>query len=163
MMFTFLIACPSIGNIKSRERFVAFAIVAACPFIAIRLLYSILAVFVHNHWFSTLNGSVGVRVGMATVEEYIVVIIYISIGFVLQKLTEEQRGPIESRPWKERKARRSSPNRSHRNSSRSRDGRTAPSSASAYQPQPLQYPYEHGPVLPHPPQQSSQNHYGSQV
>jgi hypothetical protein len=134
MMVTFLIASPSLRLIKSRERFVAIAIIVAAPFISIRLLYSILAVFVHNHNFSTVSGSVPIRVGMATIEEYIVVLIYIGLGFMLHKLAPEQRGPIESRPWKAPKD-----ERSRRHSSSRRDRNPSPGNA-PYNIQPVQYP-----------------------
>lgn len=133
MIITFLIASPSLRLIKTRERFVAIAIVVAAPFISVRLLYSILAVFVHNHNFSTLTGSVPVRVGMATIEEYIVVLIYVGLGFILHQLAPEQQGPIESRPWKAPKD-----ERSRRHSSR-RDGLPAPENIQ-YKTHPVQYP-----------------------
>jgi hypothetical protein len=40
-----------------------------------------------------------VQVCMATAEEFVVVVIYLFLGFTLEKLTAEQTGMIQSRGW----------------------------------------------------------------
>ncbi|KAK0385937.1 hypothetical protein NLU13_3751 [Sarocladium strictum] len=71
-----------------------FAVSLAWPLIAVRLAYAVLSTFVNDPTFSSFGGSVAVRVGMAVVEEYLVVIDYIILGFNLKVLTPEERGEI---------------------------------------------------------------------
>ncbi|KAF2423793.1 hypothetical protein EJ08DRAFT_423000 [Tothia fuscella] len=92
-----LLSLPQLSWVPKEERKISIAVLLAFPFIGIRLLYSVLAVFLHNHNFSIYNGSVGVHVGMAVVEEFIVVFIYIFLGFKLSKLALSEQGPIVSR------------------------------------------------------------------
>lgn len=107
--------------VPKQERRILLAIGLAIPFILTRLLYSIIAVFVHNHTFSIVGGDVGVRVAMAVIEEFFVTFDFIILGFSLQKLDVDEQGSIANRPWKERKRR----NGDHRSGSghgrRSRD------------------------------------------
>ncbi|KND88996.1 hypothetical protein TOPH_06253 [Tolypocladium ophioglossoides CBS 100239] len=90
-----------------QERRIPVALAIAWPFILVRLLYSTLAVFVQNDIFSLVGGSIAVRVGMAIVEEFIVVIDYLVLGYSLQKLEPEQQGELASRQWKDRRRNRS--------------------------------------------------------
>jgi hypothetical protein len=103
MMLILVVATSSIGLVSSRERLTALAVIIAAPFIVVRLAYSTLAVFLHNHDFSIVNGSVPIHVAMSVIEEFIVVIVYLVLGFMINKLDNDQRGPIASRPWKEEK------------------------------------------------------------
>lgn len=77
----------------------------AWPFIAVRLVYSILATFLNDDTFSVVGGNVAVRVGMAVVEEFVVVIDYLILGYSLQKLEPEQQGELAHRQWKARRNR----------------------------------------------------------
>jgi hypothetical protein len=79
------------------------AVGLAWPLILVRLIYSVAAVFLHDHIFSVVGGSVGVRVGMAVVEEFLVVIDYIILGWTLQALRPEEQGQIAHRRWKTRR------------------------------------------------------------
>ncbi len=105
----FLVLLISSGNtsvVPKQERSIALVVALALPFIAVRLTYSALLVFVHSGNFSLLDGSTAVRAGMALIPEIIVVSVYILLGFRLDKLSSGQHGPILSRPWKkERKGR----------------------------------------------------------
>jgi hypothetical protein len=98
-----LMSISSLSHVPTAERRVCAAVLAAFPFIAVRILYSVLAVFLHNHLFSIYNGSVPVLVAMSIVEEFIVVFIYLLLGWFLPKIEAEMRGEIESRPWKANK------------------------------------------------------------
>lgn len=89
------------------------AVGLALPFVFVRLLYQILAVFVHQGAFARIGGSVWVRVFMAVVEEFVVVAVYLFLGFQLDRLKASEQGPIESRPWKSRGGERRRRQRGH--------------------------------------------------
>ena len=86
-----------------QERRSPVAITIAWPLVLVRLIYSALASFMDNHIFSIVGGSIGVRVGMAVVEEWLVVIDYLILGFILRKLEPEQQGQLANRQWKDRR------------------------------------------------------------
>lgn len=85
---------PHRKSVDVREGRIAMVVGLALPLIAVRILFSIIAAFANNKHFSMYGGSVGIRVGMATIEEFIVVVMYIALGFTLQKLQKPQ---VESR------------------------------------------------------------------
>jgi hypothetical protein len=95
----FVLSLPHTSVIPNKERRVPIAIGLALLFIIVRLIYSILSVFVHDHLFSVATGSVAVRLGMAVVEEIMVVGIYALLGLFVDKLDASTKGPIASRPW----------------------------------------------------------------
>ncbi len=95
-----LISAPSISLVPEGERIIVPAVALALPFIAVRVLYSLLLVFVHSGVFVRIGGPIAVRVCMATIEEFIVVAIYLFLGFKLAKLDSSEQGEILSRPWK---------------------------------------------------------------
>jgi hypothetical protein len=119
IFLVWLISMSNIALVPAGEKRIAFGVLLALPLIAIRLLYSALVVFHHNHTFSIIDGSVPVHVGMAVVEEFAVVFIYLALGFVLQNIQPEQQGPISTRPWKDRKSQRRN---GSRRANSSRDG-----------------------------------------
>jgi hypothetical protein len=82
------------------EKRLAIAVIIALPFIAVRISYSLLAVFLHNHDFSLINGSVAIWVVMSVLEEFLVVIIYLIVGWKAEALPANKRGPLTSRQWK---------------------------------------------------------------
>jgi hypothetical protein len=82
------------------EKRLALAVIVALPFILVRIIYSLLAVFLHNHDFSLINGSVAIWVVMAVLEEFLVVIIYLAVGWTADTLPATQRGPLTSRQWR---------------------------------------------------------------
>jgi len=102
----FILSLPQVSVIPSKELRVPIAIGIALPFIAVRLLYSVLSVFLHNHLFSVANGSTAVRLGIAVVEEIVVVGIYVSLGLFVDKLDASTKGPISSRAWSAKKGSR---------------------------------------------------------
>ncbi|EHK22139.1 uncharacterized protein TRIVIDRAFT_221423 [Trichoderma virens Gv29-8] len=86
-----------------QERHSLVAVGIAWPLILVRLAYSALAIFVHNHTFSVVGGSVAVHAGMAVVEEFLVVLDYLILGFMLHKLEPEEQGELANRAWKNKK------------------------------------------------------------
>jgi hypothetical protein len=81
---------------RSGEKALIMAVGAALPFLLVRLLYSIIAVFASNaHSFNLVTGSVAVNLVMAVLEEIIVVAIYTIVG-IKQKVVpkeQQQQGP----------------------------------------------------------------------
>ena len=90
----------NIAKAESGEKRLALVVMLALPFILVRLTYSALAVFVHNHHFNIIDGSVTILIIMAVLEEFIVVVLYLVCGFTMEKTSPELQGPIASRPWK---------------------------------------------------------------
>lgn len=91
--------------VPAKERRVPVAIAFALPFILVRLVYSACAVFLHSHLFNIVTGNVIVLVVMAIVEEFTVVVIYILLGFTVDKLEKGSAGKIAGRKWKAKKNR----------------------------------------------------------
>ncbi|KAK7417299.1 hypothetical protein QQZ08_011679 [Neonectria magnoliae] len=100
MVFILVISSQNRPSVPIQERRIPISVALAFPFIMVRLLYSILAVFIHNHIFSIINGNVPVFVCMAAIEEFVVVVNYLLLGFSLNKLEPGQVGDLSSRPWK---------------------------------------------------------------
>jgi hypothetical protein len=94
------LSITSLHHASSGEKRLVFAVILALPLILVRLIYSALVVFVHNHDFNILHGSVVLLVVMAVVEEFIVVGIYLVCGFTMEKQSPNVVGPLVSRPWK---------------------------------------------------------------
>lgn len=63
------------------ERRLLLAVIAALPFIFIRLMYSVLGVIAHLHAFSVFNGSVAAFALMAVVSELLVISMYLLAGW----------------------------------------------------------------------------------
>ncbi len=100
LVLVLLLSAPSTSLAPEGERIIVLAVALALPFIAVRVLYSVLLVFVHSGVFVRSGGPIAVRVCMATVEEFIVVAIYLFLGFRLAKLDSSELGEILTRPWK---------------------------------------------------------------
>ena len=98
ILLVLVVSVPKRHFVSGRERYVPVVLFLAVPFIAVRLLYSVLSVFLQDRSFSIVAGSVGVRVGMSVVEEFIVVGMYVALGVVLEKL-EVGTGDGVNRPW----------------------------------------------------------------
>jgi hypothetical protein len=111
IILVYLTSVPRTSVVPEQERRVLLAL----PFILVRLIYSACAVFLHSHLFNLVTGNVVVRVVMAVVEEFVVVAIYIALGFLVIKLHATAQGPIAGRSKKndrtrsERRIRRQSP------------------------------------------------------
>jgi hypothetical protein len=74
-----------VGNAPREEKRIYFAVLAALPFIAVRLLWSILSVFADNASFSINSPKPLIQLFMATIEEFIVVIFYTGVGLTVAK------------------------------------------------------------------------------
>ncbi|KAI0431170.1 hypothetical protein F5Y09DRAFT_305778 [Xylaria sp. FL1042] len=100
----FLVVSSGYRNaVPSQERRSPIAVAIAWPFILTRLVYSALGIFLNNSTFSIIGGEVALHVALAIVEEFLVVIDYLILGFSLRKLEPEERGGLANRAWKERR------------------------------------------------------------
>jgi len=90
----FILSLPHGPAVPGPERPLRVHIPVALVAIAIRLLYSVLCIFVHNSTFSLFNGSIVANVLMAIVEEFFVVIITLALGFKLGRIGVNGQGDI---------------------------------------------------------------------
>jgi hypothetical protein len=100
LLLIILIAVICLGKLSNNGpkggRTLVWATVAAFPFIAVRLLYSILTVFSHLSNFRPFTGSVLVQVFVSLAEEFVVVLMYLVVGWMTQKRVK---GEAAERPW----------------------------------------------------------------
>lgn len=79
------------------ELHLLYAVAISVPFIFVRLVYSVLSVFVHNSTFNVLTGNVTVTLFMAVLTEFAVVAICLGIGLTLENRTHEPLVPVQDR------------------------------------------------------------------
>ncbi|KAM5446161.1 hypothetical protein MaudCBS49596_006847 [Microsporum audouinii] len=70
--------------IPSGEKRLLLAVAISLPFILVRLIYSFISAFSHSSRFSIVSGNVTIYLVMAVLEEMIVVITCLAVGFTLQ-------------------------------------------------------------------------------
>ena len=70
------------------ETILAFAVAASIPFLFVRCVYSLLAVFSSNPSFSFVSGDVFIRAFMAIFEEFVTVILYLAAGLMVGKVAD---------------------------------------------------------------------------
>lgn len=99
-----LLALTKISHAASGEKRLLFAVLLAIPFLAVRLAYSALTTFHSDSTFNLVNGSVAAYAIMAVVMEFIIIFIYLGIGFVTPKVAAPAVGqptaPVSSHPPK---------------------------------------------------------------
>lgn len=95
-----LVTAHKLANAPSDEKRLIAAVIIALPFILVRLIYAAISVFLNNHHFNSVTGSIVILVVMAILEEMVVVTIYLAIGWKTDALPPASRGPVASRPWK---------------------------------------------------------------
>jgi hypothetical protein len=100
ILLVYLVSVRRTYVVPNQERRVPVAIFFALPFVLVRLIYAACSVFLHSHLFNVVTGNVVVSVFMAVIEEFIVVAIYLAVGFLVTKLDANARGPIAGREWK---------------------------------------------------------------
>jgi hypothetical protein len=90
IVLVYFISIRHIAIVPEHENRVPVLITFALPLILVRIVYSACGVFLHSHLFSVLNGSVAVRVAMAVVEEFVVVAIYLALGFWSRRVSKDR-------------------------------------------------------------------------
>ena len=89
------VAAVTMADIRSLpwgEKRILIAVLAALPFLAVRLLYSLLTEFEDNSTFNILDGNVTVQLCMAVIEEFIVTIFFLVAGLAAPSLKNMQVG-----------------------------------------------------------------------
>lgn len=79
------ITVRDIGLMVSSQNRIFFCVLLALPFIAVRILYSLISDFGSNHQFSLVDGDVRIQLAMATLEEFVVVLMYTILGLITPK------------------------------------------------------------------------------
>ncbi len=103
LILVLFVSIPSLPLVPKDERIILPVVALALLFITVRVLYSLLAAFVHSGDFVRFGGPIVVRVCMALIEEFAVVALYLFLGFRLVKVDQSEQGEILSRPWKKRR------------------------------------------------------------
>lgn len=88
--FTSLASFPSQIN----EKRLVLAVAVSLPWICVRLVYSALTAFANNPRFNVATGSASVFLIMAVLEEFCVVVAYLSTGINLKICTTDTEGEI---------------------------------------------------------------------
>ncbi|GLI81849.1 hypothetical protein PoHVEF18_010241 [Penicillium ochrochloron] len=77
-----VITVRDLHKMEASQKRIFVCVFLALPFIAVRLLYSLIADFGHNPRFSFVDGDIKIQIVMATVEEFAVVCLYTILGLV---------------------------------------------------------------------------------
>ncbi|KAL3465914.1 hypothetical protein BJX64DRAFT_284849 [Aspergillus heterothallicus] len=80
-----ILTVRDLSTMSASQKRIYFAVFLALPFLAVRVLYSLLGVFGEHSQFAMFGGSVAVRLGMAVVEEFVVVLVYTVTGVFTPK------------------------------------------------------------------------------
>lgn len=88
ILMTYCFPLPHTHLAPKQERKIPVALLIALPFILVRLAYATCAIFMHTHIFSVVRGNEAVYGGMAIVEEFVVIAVYIVLGFMLEGVPE---------------------------------------------------------------------------
>ena len=83
--------------VSSQKRIIG-VVLMALPLIACRLLYSLISGFSHDRRFSLVSGDVTIRLCMATIEEFLVVLMYTILG-ILTPRSDANKLPSSPQQW----------------------------------------------------------------
>jgi hypothetical protein len=78
-----IITMKDVGNAPRGEKRIYFAVLAAIPLLAVRLLWSLLAAFKNDSTFSIEGGKPLVQLFMAILEEFVIVVMYTFAGLTV--------------------------------------------------------------------------------
>lgn len=79
------------SSMRPGEKRILLATGASLPFIAVRIIYTLLAYFVtDSKTFSLRNGSIAVQAAMGIAEEWVTVILYLAAGILAPKIAREE-------------------------------------------------------------------------
>ena len=84
-----VVTWPLFSRMPQGETQIYIAVLAALPFLIVRMLYTLLADFENNDTFGILNGNAYVQLGMAIIEEMIVTIIFLVVGLMAPKMHDQ--------------------------------------------------------------------------
>ncbi|MCJ1385681.1 hypothetical protein MMC17_008804 [Xylographa soralifera] len=80
-------------SISAGEERILYALALSIPFIFVRLIYSIIVDFAGNSQFNLITGDVVIQGCMASLMEYIVVILYLAAGLVAPHIARSHAQP----------------------------------------------------------------------
>lgn len=87
-----LISLGEMRNTPQEERRVLITVLLCLPLLALRLVWSILSVFMTSSTtFNMQGGSIYAQAFMATLEEFIIVVAFTAVGFTVHKYTAPER------------------------------------------------------------------------
>ena len=88
-----LLTWAAVRAVAEGEKWILYGVLLATPFIFLRILYAMLAVFRDNKTFAIVNGSATTQLGMGIIEEIIVVLVYVGVGILapVEKRSEAQK------------------------------------------------------------------------
>lgn len=89
-----------ISSVRYGESRIVWAVLIAMPLILVRLIYTLLTVFHHDQTFNVVSSSVISLVFMAILEELVVILVYLVVGWTTDTAPKTTSRPIEQRPWK---------------------------------------------------------------
>jgi hypothetical protein len=89
--FLWVITVGDLHKMEGSQRRIFVCVLLALPFIAVRLLYSLIADFGHNPHFSLINGDIKIQIAMATLEEFVVVCLYTVLGLITPRSSIDPR------------------------------------------------------------------------
>jgi hypothetical protein len=69
--------------LTSGETRIMWAVFIAMPLLLVRLIYSLLVIFDHSQRFSLISGSALIHALMAVVEEMLIILIYLGVGWTV--------------------------------------------------------------------------------
>ncbi|KAL8675367.1 MAG: hypothetical protein Q9168_000198 [Polycauliona sp. 1 TL-2023] len=94
---TIILAARIFGHYKPvgmGERQILYAVIASVPFIAVRLLYSLLVYFdTSSTTFTLFGGNIWVRSFMSVAEEWITVVLYLAAGLIAPRMARGEAVP----------------------------------------------------------------------
>jgi hypothetical protein len=110
-----LLTLRNTSYLASGETRIMWAVFIAMPLLLVRLIYSLLVIFDHNRRFSLISGSALIHALMAVVEEMLIILIYLGVGWTLVPSTvpKTPTRPLNGRLTKGVRAVNTGPNVSH--------------------------------------------------
>ncbi|KAJ5738753.1 hypothetical protein N7493_001908 [Penicillium malachiteum] len=86
----FVITVRDLREMLPSQKRIYICVFFALPLIAVRLLYSLISDFGHDAKFSLIDGDSSVQLAMATIEEFLVVLMYTMLGVVTPQSSIER-------------------------------------------------------------------------
>jgi hypothetical protein len=74
----------NLRHAEAEEKRLGLVVAISLPFLLVRTVYSILSAFSHSLNFNILIGSVSIYLSMAVLEEFVIFILFLIIGFTLR-------------------------------------------------------------------------------
>ncbi|KAB5582950.1 hypothetical protein GE09DRAFT_1181850 [Coniochaeta sp. 2T2.1] len=83
--FLWIVTLRDFSSMRKSQTRIFLCVMVAIPFIGVRVLYSLISDFGNSPQFNLVKGDEGIRIGMALVEEFVIVVMYTVLGVVTPK------------------------------------------------------------------------------